>query len=154
MTGCDSSTVQLIPTTGKSGLMMEGGKTVVHARFKVHSYGEVSIPINSSSAPSAEAHGVDLSASRFIKIKYKANQTVVLQLRQTGAHGGIHNHVLLPASEKFTNTTIPLSSFKGGLKPLDLKDVSEFNFAFLSNNAIDGFADLVIQSFFIDRYKP
>lgn len=134
--------------------MMEGGKTVVHARFKVNRYGEISTPISASSAPNAEAHRVDLSGSRFVKIKYKANQTVMLQLRQTGVHGGIHNHVLLPPSADFTITTIYFTSFKGGLEPLNLKDVAKFNFAFLDNNTKDGFADLVIQSFVIDRYKP
>jgi hypothetical protein len=154
MTGRDSATIQLIPRTGKNGLMMEGGKTVVHARFKVNSYGEISIPISASSAPNAEAHSVNLSGSRFVKIKYKANQTVILQLRQTGVHGGIHNHVLLPPSDEFISSTIYFSSFEGGLQPLNLKDVAKFNFAFLDNNKSDGFADLVIQSFVIDRYKP
>lgn len=154
ITGRDSATVQLIPRSGKNGLMMEGGRTVVHARFKVDKYGEVSIPISPSSAPNAEAHAVNLSGSRHIKIKYKANQTVILQLRQTGVHGGIHNHVLLPPSKEFITSTIYFSSFQGGLEPLNLKDVSKFNFAFDGNNQQDGFADLVIQSFIIDRYKP
>ena len=154
MIGRDSATIQLIPKTGRNGLMMEGGKTVAHARFKVNNYGEISIPISASSAPYAEPPAVNLSASRYIKIKYKANQPVMLQLRQTGAHGGIHNHVVLPASDQFTTATINFSSFKGGLQPLDLKNVAKFNFAFLANNTNDGFADLVIQSFVIDRYKP
>lgn len=154
LTGRDSATVQLIPRSGKNGLTMQGGNTVAHARFRVNSYGELSTPISASSAPNAEAHRVDLSGSRFIKIKYKANQTVILQLRQTGVHGGTHNHVLLPPSEEFTSSTIYFSSFKGGLQPLDLKDVAKFNFAFLANNAKDGFADLIIQSFVIDRYRP
>lgn len=154
MTGRDSATIQLIPRTGKNGLMMEGGKTVAHARFKITGYGEISVPISAASAPNAEAHRVDLSGSRFLRIRYKANQTVILQLRQTGVHGGVHNHVLLPSSDRFTTSTIHFSSFQGGLQPLNLKDVSQFNFAFLENNTKDGFADLVIQSFIIDRYKP
>jgi hypothetical protein len=154
LTGRDSATIQLIPGIGKNGLTMEGGKTVVHARFKVNRYAEIHTPISASSAPHAEAHSVDLSACRYIKIRYKANQTVILQLRQTGVHGGIHNHVLLPPANEFTNTTIYFSSFKGGSEPLNLKDVAKFNFAFLANNPNDGFADLVIQTFTIDRYKP
>jgi hypothetical protein len=154
MIGRDSATIQLIPKSGKNGLMMEGGKTVAHARFKINNYGELSIPISASSAPYAEPDPVNLSGSRYVKIKYKANQPVMMQLRQTGAHGGIHNHVVLPASEQFTTATINFSSFKGGLQPLDLKNVAKFNFAFLANNTHDGFADLVIQSFIIDRYKP
>jgi hypothetical protein len=120
----------------------------------VNSYGEISTPISSASAPNAEAHPVNLSGSRFVKIKYKSNQPVVLQLRQAGVHGGIHNHVVLAPSPKFTTTTIKLSSFKGGVQPLDLKNVTKFNFAFADNNSKDGYADLVIQSFVIDRYKP
>ena len=154
LTGRDSSTVQLIPRSGRSSLMMEGGKTVVHVRFKVNRYGELNIPISTLSAPYAEAQAVNLSGSRYVKIKYKANQSVLLQLRQTGVHGGTHNHVILPASDHFTSTTVYFSSFKGGLEPLNLRDVAKFNFALLGNNPKDGFADLVIQSFVIDRYKP
>ena len=154
ITGGDSATVQLLPQRGKNGLTMEGGKTVVHARFKVKEYGEIHISINTSSAPNAEAPPVNLSRSKYVKIKYKANQTVVLQLRQAGVHGGVHNHVLLPPSSSFTSVTIPFSSFKGGIEPLNLKEVAKFNFAFLDNNVQDGFADLVIQSFAIDKYKP
>jgi hypothetical protein len=154
VTGCDAATIQLIPGKGNNGLMMEGGKTVAHARFKVHSYGELSIPISSASAPNAEAHAVNLSNSRYVRIRYKANQTIILQLRQTGVHGGTHNHVLLPPSREFTTSTIYFSAFKGGTLPLDLKDVAKFNFAFLYNNDSDGYADMVIQSFVIDRYKP
>lgn len=154
LTGGDSGTIQLLPGRGKNGLMMEGGKTVVHARFKVNKYAEIHTAISAFSAPNAEAHSVDLSGSRYIKIKYKANQEVMLQLRQTGVHGGIHNHVMLPQSDGFTTSTINFSSFKGGSQPLNIKNVAKFNFAFFSNNAKDGFADLVIQSFIIDRYKP
>lgn len=154
VTGHDSGTVQLLPERGTNGLTMEGGKTVVHARFKVKGYGEIHTPISSLSPPNAEALSVDLSRSKFVKIKYKANQTVVLQLRQAGVHGGVHNHVLLPPSRNFTTATIYFSSFKGGLEPLNLKQVAKFNFAFLQNNNQDGFADLVIQSFSIDKYKP
>ena len=154
ITGHDSSTVQLLPERGTNGLTMEGGKTVVHVRFKVKGYGEIYTPINSLSPPNGEALSVDLSRSKFLKIRYKANQTVVLQLRQAGAHGGVHNHVLLPPSNKFSTETIYFSSFKGGLEPLNLKEVAKFNFAFLENNNRDGFADLIIQSFSIDNYKP
>ena len=154
LTDGDSGTIHLLPGRGRTALMMEGGKTVMHARFKVNKYAEIHTPISAFSAPNAEAHSVDLSGSRYIKIKYMANQEVMLQLRQTGVHGGIHNHVILPPSEGFTTSTIYFSSFKGGTEPLNLKDVAKFNFAFFANNPKDGFADLVIQSFVIDRYKP
>lgn len=154
ITGRDTGTVQMIPRLGRTSLMMESGRTVVHVRFKVNQYGEVHTPISALSAPNGEAHGVNLNGSRYVKIKYKANQAVVLQLRQTGVHGGIHNHVILPASASFTTSTIYFSSFKGGATPLNLRDVAKFNFAFLENNPGDGFADLVIQSVVIDRYKP
>lgn len=154
LTSRDSATIQLIPRAGKNGLMMEGGKTVAHARFKVNSYGEISLPISALSIPNVEPPPVNLSASRFVKIRYKSNQPVLLQLRQAGANGPVHNHVLLAASETFTTTSVQLSSFKGGIQPLDLKHVAKFSFALFANNAKDGFADLVIQSFSIDRYKP
>ncbi len=154
ITGRDSATVQLIPATGANGLLIEKNKTVAHARFRVSGYGEMSFPISTASLPHEEALSVDLSNSRFIKITYKANQNFVLQLRQTGVHGGVHNHVLLPASSSFKTITIYFSSFRGGLKPLKLRDVSKFNFAFLENNSRDGYADLVIRSVVIDGYKP
>ena len=154
MTGHDSATIQLIPATGTNGLVIEKNRTVAHARFRVSGYGEMSFPISTASLPHEEALSVDLSNSRFIKITYKANQNFVLQLRQTGVHGGVHNHVLLPASSSFKTITIYFSSFRGGLKPLKLRDVSKFNFAFLENNSRDGYADLVIRSVVIDGYKP
>lgn len=154
ITGRDSATVQLLPQRGKNGLTMEGGKTVVHARFKVEDYGEVSTPISSLSAPNAEPKAVNLSGSRYVRVRYKANQTVILQLRQAGVHGGVHNHVMLPPSRNFTTATVYFSSFKGGIEPLNLREVAKFNFAFLDNNREDGFADLVIQSLTIDRYNP
>jgi hypothetical protein len=152
ITGRDSATLQWVPATGRDALIKEGKKTVAHARFKVVKYGEMSFPINPSSG--TEAVAADLSKSRFITIEYKANHELVLQLRQTGIHGGTHNHIILPAATQFIKTRIYFSSFKGGLKPLDLKDVAKFNFAFLGNNPEDGFAEVMVRSFKIDRYKP
>ena len=116
-------------------------------------YGEVSFPINPVPA-GTEALAVDLHKSRFIKITYRSNVYVVLQLRQTGVHGGTHNHIILPASDSFVSQTIYFSSFKNGLKPLDLSDVAKFNLALLSNSPTDGYAELTVRSFKIDRYKP
>lgn len=152
ITGRDSATLQWVPATGRDALIKEGKKTVAHARFKVMRYGEMSFPINPSSGP--EALAVDLSKSRFITIEYKSNHELVLQLRQTGIHGGTHNHIILPATAQFIRTRVYFSDFKGGLKPLDLKDVAKFNFAFLGNNPEDGFAEVMVRSFKIDRYKP
>jgi len=152
ITGRDSATLQLVPAIGRDALKKEGKKTVAHARFKVMRYGEMSFPINPSSGP--EASAVDLSKSRFITIEYKSNHELVLQLRQTGIHGGTHNHIILSPTAQFIRTRVYFSSFKGGLKPLDLKDVAKFNFAFLGNNSEDGFAEVMVRSFKIDRYKP
>ena len=152
ITGRDSATVQYIPSSGYNALVIEDNKTVAHVKFKVAKYGEVSFPIKPMNS-GTEAPSVDLSKSRFVKITYKSNVSIVLQLRQTGVHGGIHNHVVLPASSFFTQQTIYFSSFSGGLKQLDLSDAAKFNFALLENNSKDGFAELTISSFKIDRYR-
>ena len=152
ITGRDSATIQLVPTIGSNALTTIDDRTVAHAKFKVSKYGELSFPIKPSDA--IEAPAVDISNSRFIKIAYKANHEVILQLRQTGVHGGIHNHIILPASDTFVSHTIYFSSFKNGLAPLDLSNVAKFNFAFLGNNPADGYAELILRSFKIDRYKP
>lgn len=152
LTGRDSATVQLIPAIGSNALISGDEGTVAHVKFKVVTYGEVSFAIKPS--PAIEAQPVNLIKSKFIKIQYKANHEVVLQLRQTGVHGGVHNHIILPRSSSFATYTIYFSAFKGGLTPLDLSNVAKFNFAFLSNNSTDGFAELVVRSFKIDHYKP
>ena len=151
-TGRDSATIQLIPMIGFNALTTEDNIIVAHAKFNVVKYGELSFPIKPCDA--VEALTVDISKSRFIKIEYKANHEVILQLRQTGVHGGIHNQVILPAATEFTSITIYFSSFKNGLTPLNLSDVAKFNFAFLNNNPANGYAELTVRSFKIDRYKP
>ena len=153
ITGRDSATIQLLPLSGLNALTTEDKKTVAHVKFKVIKYGEVSFPINPASPAGSEALPVDLSKSRFIKIRYKANHDVILQLRQTAVHGGVHNHVILPASDEFITRRVYFSSFAGGLKPLDLKNVSKFNFAFLGNNREDGFSELIVQSVKIHGYN-
>ena len=152
LTGRDSATVQLIPAIGSNALTSGDEGTVAHVKFKVGTYGEVSFPVKPSTA--IDAQPVNLSKSKFIKIQYKANHEAVLQLRQTGVHGGIHNHIILPRSASFATHTIYFSAFKGGLTPLDLSNVAKFNFAFLANNPADGFAELIVRSFKIDHYKP
>ncbi len=154
ITGHDADTRQLIPAKGNNALLSEEGKTIVHVKFEVKQYGEVSFPINTKTLAGTEALRADLSASKQIQITYQANQQVILQLRQTGIHGGVHHHVTLPATDHFTTMTILFSEFKGGKTPLDLTDVAKFNFAFLSNKTKNGFAELKVQSFIIDRYKP
>jgi len=151
-TGRDSATTQLIPMIGSNALTIRDDRTVAHAKFNVVKYGELSFPIKPTDA--MEALPVNLSKSRFIKIEYKANHEVLLQLRQTGVHGGVHNHIILPASENFVAYTVYFSSFKNGLTPLDLSNVAKFNFAFLGNNPADGYAELMVRSFKIDRYWP
>jgi hypothetical protein len=152
LTGKDAATTQLIPMIGSNALTTEEDRTVAHAKFKVVKYGELSFPVKPSDA--IEAPAVDLSKSRFIKVEYKANHEMILQLRQTGVHGGVHNHIILPASDTFLYRTVYFSSFKDGLTALDLYNVAKFNFAFLSNNPADGYAELMVRSFKIDRYRP
>jgi len=154
VTGYDNATSQLIPSQGTNPVVKENGKAILHVKFNVKQYGEVSFPINSATAEGAEALRADLSKSRGIKITYLSNHECIIQLRQTGVHGGIHNHIVLPASEYETTRIISFSEFKGGKTPLDLADVAKFNFAFLSNNPGEGFAELKIRSFAINNYKP
>lgn len=151
-TGRDSATTQLLPAATTNALIIEDHRILAHVKFKVVKYGELSFPIAPSDA--TEAPRADLHKSRFLTIEYKANHEVILQLRQTAIHGGVHNHVILPASAGFTRDTIYFSSFKGGLTPLDLSNVAKFNFAFLGNNTKDQYADLIIRSFKIDQYEP
>ncbi len=146
-TGHDESTVQLTPLEGSNPVMDEGAGSVVHVKFKVKQYGEVSFSIDGKTGENEEARRVDLSKSHFVRITYLANCELVLQLRQTGVHGGVHNHVTLPASSKFTTVQIAFTEFKGGKSLLDLSDVSKFNFAFLSNSKEANFAELKISSF-------
>jgi hypothetical protein len=153
-TGHDINTIQLIPENGNNAIISMGVETIVHVKFNVKQYGEVSFPINSKTPIGEEALSSDLSKSKFITIIYKSNHDVVLQLRQTGVHGGIHNHVVISASNEFKELTLYFSEFEGGLKPLNLNDVAKFNFAFLANNDKDGYAELVIRNFQIDQYKP
>ncbi len=153
ITGRDSATIQYIPSADNNALTKEKNRTVVHVKFNVVKYGEVSFPIKAVPV-GTEAPSVDLSKSRYIKICYRSNIKIILQLRQTGIHGGFHNHVVLPASSSFSTKTVYFSSFKGGLKPLDLSDVAKFNLALLENNSSDDYAELTIQSVKIDHYNP
>ena len=154
VTGHDPKTIQLIPDSGNNGLTHEKSATIAHVKFNVAQYGELSFPLNVDSLPEQEALGVDLSKSKFVKITYKANHPVILQLRQKGVHGGVQNHITLPVAKTFVTYTANFSDFTGGLKPLDLHDVAKFNFAFLSNNEKDGFAELIVKRVVVDDYKP
>lgn len=154
ITGHDAATTQLIPTPGNNVLKSEDGQTIAHVKFEVKQYGEVSFPINTKTIAGQEALKTDLSAYKQIQITYQANQHFILQLRQTGVHGGVHNQVTLPAANPFTTVVVLFSEFKGGKTPLDLTDVAKFNFAFLSNHTKDGFSELKVRSFIIDGYEP
>lgn len=151
-TGKDEQTRQLLPASGTNPLHRRGRQTVASMKFDVVHYGEMSFPIRATGA--VEAVAVDLSGCRYIEVEYRANQPLILQLRQAGVHGGVQNHIELPAAKKYRKTTIEFSSFTGGLAPLDLRTVAKFNFAFLSNNATDGFASLDVRAFRIDGYDP
>jgi hypothetical protein len=150
-TGHDAQTVQLLPVAKTDALVRRGDSTWMQVKFRVREYGEVSFPL-ANTAPGIEAPGVDLSASMAIRMTYKANQAFIVQLRQTGVHGGIQNHIELPASAHSTTVTVPFTQFAGGLKPLDLHDVAKFNFAFLSNPPDAGYAELVVYDVVIDHY--
>jgi hypothetical protein len=146
-TGHDPETIQLIPANGNDALAIDHKRIVAHVRFNVKGYGEMSFPIDPATPVGEEARKVNLSGKEFIVIGYKSNQDAFLQLRQTGVHGGTHNHVVIRKSNEFITDTIFFTEFKGGLKPLDLSDVAKFNFAFLSNNPQDGFSDLTVEKF-------
>jgi hypothetical protein len=150
-TGHDAQTAQLIPAAGTHALVQQGDSAWMQVKFDVREYGEISFPL-ANTPPGVEAPRVDLSGSNGIRITYRANQAFVVQLRQTGVHGGIQNHIELPAAAHSTTVTVPFTRFTGGLKPLDLRDVAKFNFAFLSNNPADGYAELIVYDVAIDHY--
>jgi hypothetical protein len=152
-TGHDSETIQLIPENGNNALKLNSeDKVIAHVKFAIKEYGEMSFPLNSKPGE-GKATGVDLSSKSYVVVTYLANHDLVLQLRQTGIHGGIHNHVRLPRADQIVSDTIYFSEFEKGLKPLDLSDVEKFNFAFLSNNSADGLAELEVHSFSIGPRK-
>lgn len=151
-TGRDTGTVQLIPASGTDPLILMDGSPVVRVRMNVSPWGEMSFPINGFDQ-TGEAAQVNLSGSSFIDITYQSNQSVNLQLRQYAVHGGTHNQITLPAAATFTTVRIPFSDFKGGLTALDLTKVAKFNFALLSNNTNDGYAELIVKQFKIDHFN-
>jgi hypothetical protein len=153
VTGHDANTIQLIPTGNNNALTISSNDTLVHVQFKVKQYGEVSFSINADTPVGTEAIKTNLNESKFIIVTYQSNQELVLQLRQTGVHGGVHNHIVLPRADKMIERKIYFVEFKGGMKPLDLSDVAKFNFAFLSNNEKDGYAELTVKGFLIDNYN-
>ncbi|RAV98224.1 hypothetical protein [Pseudochryseolinea flava] len=152
-TGHDAKTAQLIPAEGNDPIVREGNNVWIHVKFNVYEYGEVSFPIDRTTRTDEEAKRVDLSDRKYVKLTYTANQQVILQLRQTGEHGGVHNHVILPPVERPTSIAILLKSFKGGKSMIDLTDVAKFNFAFLSNNKEDGYAELLITQIVLTDHK-
>jgi hypothetical protein len=148
-TGHDAETIQQIPLNGNDAFVRSKNESFVHVKFNVKEYGEVSVPINTKTVDGSEALQSDISQYKSIRLTYQANHEFIVQLRQTGIHGGIHNQITLPGSEMFTTVTVPFTEFKGGVKPLDLKDAAKFNFAFLSNDHEDGFAELKVSGFSI-----
>ncbi|HEY5826485.1 MAG TPA: hypothetical protein VIT44_19075 [Cyclobacteriaceae bacterium] len=152
LTGYDISTIQLIPAQGNNPIVKENGHAIVHVQFNVKQYGEVSFPINFETPEGAEALRADLSKSKGITFTYQSNHEFIIQLRQTGVHGGVHNHFVLPASKGVTTRSILFTEFNAGKTPLDLTDVAKFNFAFLSNPD-NGYAELKITTIAIDGMK-
>ncbi len=150
--GYNTGSQQIIPASGTNPLVIMEGTAVAHVRLKVSPWGEMSFPIAGFDL-TGEAETIDLSGSSFIEITYKANQSVNLQLRQYAVHGGTHNQITLPAASGFTTVKIPFTDFKGGLTPLDLTKVAKFNFALLSNNPTDGYAELIVKNFKIDKFN-
>ncbi|WP_331350809.1 hypothetical protein [Cellvibrio sp. UBA7671] len=150
--GSNTGSKQLIPATGTDPLVLLDSTPVAMVRMTVAPWGEMSFPITGFDK-AGEAESVDLSNSSFIDITYQSNQSVNLQLRQYAVHGGTHNQITLPAATEFTSVRIPLSNFVGGLTPLDLTKVAKFNFALLSNNANDGYAELIVKRFKIDNFN-
>ncbi|WP_039915147.1 hypothetical protein [Cellvibrio mixtus] len=150
--GGDSASKQLIPASGTDPLVVLDGNPVARVRMTVSPWGEMSFPI-AGFDQTGEAETINLSGSSFIEITYKSNQSVNLQLRQYAIHGGTHNQITLPAASAFTTVKVPFADFKGGLTPLDLTKVAKFNFALLSNNPTDGYAELIVKNFKIDKFN-
>lgn len=150
--GSDPASKQLIPASGTDPLIVMEGSPVARVRMQVSPWGEMSFPI-AGFDQTGEAETINLGSSSFVEITYKSNQSVNLQLRQYAVHGGTHNQITLPAAADFTTIKIPFSDFKGGLAPLDLTKVAKFNFALLSNNANDGYAELIVKDFKIDKFN-
>lgn len=154
-TGHDDATQQLIPIDGNDPLMFKKGEVFAIAKFTIKGYGEMSFPIDPETPEGEEAMRVDLAESSFVRITYKASHNLILQLRQTGIHGGVHNQVALPASKQFISRTIYFTEFQGGKTPLDLRDVAKFNFAFLGRKDKTSYtAELVVKHVEIQNYKP
>lgn len=154
----------LIPSSGIDGLTTSNGKNVAHLRARINSgsYTEMSVPLNpySSGDPYLDP-AVDLSntQSDYVKITYQSNHDAILQLRQSGVHGGSHNQASLPASPNgFTSVTLSLANdFKWlgqSTSTLDLSRLGKFNFAFLSQNNQDGFAEIIVSGLEIENYQP
>jgi hypothetical protein len=153
--GSSDGSKQIFPASGTDPLILLDGAPVVRVRMTVAPWGEMSFPITRfvNFDSTGEAESVDLSGSSFIDITYRSNQSVNLQLRQYAVHGGTHNQITLPAAAEFTNVRIPLSNFRGGLTALDLTKVAKFNFALLSNNPNDGYAELTVKKFVIEKFN-
>ena len=152
----------LIPAAGISGLTQLNGQNVAHLRARINrgSYTEMSVPINPylSGDPFSDP-AVDISNSRWVKLTYKSNHQAILQLRQSGVHGGSHNQAALPASpNSFTSITLDLATdFKwlgNSASTLDLSRVGKFNFAFLAQNETDAYAEIIVSSLEIEHYQP
>ncbi|OZI07593.1 hypothetical protein BWI93_13925 [Siphonobacter sp. BAB-5385] len=154
LSGHDEQTQQLQPMQGRQALVRKRGRVEAYVKFKVKSYGELSFPIDPRTPWGEEARKVDLSQSRWVRIRYRANVPVVVQLRQTGTHGGVHPHSTLPACSRYRTCTLYFSAFTGGETPLDLTNVAKFNLALLTNAPSDPYAELSVRSFEIDRYTP
>ena len=154
----------IIPNSGINGLTQLDGKNVAQLRAVVSpgSYSEMSVPLNpyTSNDPFNDP-ALDLSntQSTFVTVTYQSNHDAILQLRQSGVHGGSHNQASLPASPNgFSTLTLSLShGFKWlGHSPstLDLSKLGKFNFAFLSQNNNDGYAQIIVSGLEIENYQP
>ena len=124
-----------------------------HAKFKVKIWGEMYTSLLQLSRESELP--VDISKSRWVEIEYAANRIVTMQLRHAFTHGGTHNHVLLDDTDgHFVTVRISFSDFKGGLKPLDLTNVSKFDFAMVGKNESADFSEIKIKHLIIDGFNP
>ncbi|NRB38959.1 MAG: alkaline phosphatase family protein [Pseudomonadales bacterium] len=154
----------LIPESSINGLTQINGQNVAHLRAQVSagSYTEMSVPLNPyiSAAPFSDP-AVDLSDNpyRKVTITYQSNHPAILQLRQSGVHGGSHNQAVLPASpDGFISITLILNSdflwLGHSASTLDVSKLGKFNFAFLSQNEGDGYAEIIISGLHIQDYQP
>lgn len=162
-TGFGNATI-LIPSSGRNALTSENGKITAHMRAEIQpdGYAEMSVPLDPYQfTDPLRDPSVDLSRSNstIVRVTYSSNHPAILQLRQSGTHGGNHNQVNLPASPNIyttLNINLPTDFLWLGTDPstLEMSNLGKFNFAFLSHNTTAGYAEIKVRELIIENYLP